>query len=317
VNAGDVAGSLEHFEPVVDRISREVCPVDECPLRRPPLFELVENLLVCRPQILGIHRFADLWSSHSHITEPRTRRARHRSRGRKRDAQTSGRHPTGADRRPRGPPRHKRPDPQGPREERHPGETRRRGGKGDRPLGQREGCQVEATLEEDTPGNEPERTQLPGDIKPATSPLDFFANCRQHKVKQRFVDERSEQNTYRALLVATRWEEFATKRTTGDGVFFSRDDVRQALTAIMGEQPHGTTITRVWESMKQLGGSDLEERTRRVSPTQPTKEILAMDLETATGLLEDRYCHLDLLEEGTAGMGGVTPVVTQPTVEAV
>jgi HPt (histidine-containing phosphotransfer) domain-containing protein len=177
-------------------------------------------------------------------------------------------------------------------------------------------CQVEATLEEDTPGNEPERTQLPGDVEPSTSPLDFFANCRQYKVKQRFVDDRNEQNTYRALLVATRWEEFATKRTTGDGVFFSRDDVRQALTAIMGEQPHGTTITRVWDAMKELGGSDLEEKTRQVSPTQPTKEILAMDLETAAGLLEGRYCHLDLLEDGMASAGGVTPVVTQPPTEA-
>ncbi|TYL35853.1 hypothetical protein CV102_25540, partial [Natronococcus pandeyae] len=112
--------------------------------------------------------------------------------------------------------------------------------------------------------------------------------------------------------VAKRWEEFATKRTTGDGVFFTRDDVRQALTAIMGEQPHGTTITRVWEAMVELGGSGLEERTRQVSPKQPVKEILSMDLETATGLLEDRYCHLDLLEEGVASAGGVTPVVTQP-----
>jgi hypothetical protein len=54
-----------------------------------------------------------------------------------------------------------------------------------------------------------------------------------------------------------------------------------------------------------------------VSPKQPAKQILTMDLETATGLLEDRYCHLDLLEESTTGMGGVTPVVTQPTAEAV
>jgi hypothetical protein len=153
---------------------------------------------------------------------------------------------------------------------------------------------------------------LPGNVEPSTSPLNFFANCRPYKVRKRFVDERSEQNTYRALLVTKRWEEFATKRTTGDGVFFTRDDVRRALTAIMGEQTHGTTITRVWASMKQLGGTDLEERTRQVSPKQPAKQILAMDLEIATGLLEDRYCHLDLLKEGTPSAGGVTPVVTQP-----
>ncbi|MDG5761887.1 hypothetical protein QA600_21430 [Natronococcus sp. A-GB1] len=173
-------------------------------------------------------------------------------------------------------------------------------------------CQVEAMLEEsESDKTTSETPQLPGDVEPSTSPLDFFANCRQYKVKKRFIDERSEQNTYRALLVATRWEEFATKRSTGDGVFFTRDDVRQALTAIMGEQPHGTTITRVLEAMSELGGSDLEERTRQVSPKQPPKEILTMDLETATGLLEDRYCHLDLLEEGVTSAGGVTPVVTQ------
>ena len=169
-------------------------------------------------------------------------------------------------------------------------------------------CQVEAAFEDESEG----APQLPGDVEPSTSPLDFFANCRQHKVKQRFVDERSEQNTYRALLVAKRWEEFATKRTTGDRIFFTRDDVRQALTAIMGGQPHGTTITRVWESMKQLGGSDLTEQTRQVSPKQPVKQILTMDLEAATKLLEGRYCYLDLLEESTASTGGVTPVVTQP-----
>jgi hypothetical protein len=54
--------------------------------------------------------------------------------------------------------------------------------------------------------------------------------------------------------------------------------------------------------MKQLGGPDLEEQTRQVSPKQPVKQILSMDLETAVGLLE----------ESTTSMGGVTPVVTLP-----
>ena len=174
--------------------------------------------------------------------------------------------------------------------------------------------QIEATSGE---SESDEATQLPGGVEPSTSPLDFFANCRPYKVRKHFVDEQNEQNTYRALLVAKRWDEFATKRTTGDGVFFTRDDVRSALTAIMGEQPHGTTITRVWDSMVELGGGDLKERTRQVSPKQPAKQILAMDLETATGLLEDRYCHLDLLEDSAASAGGVTPVVTQPTAGSV
>jgi hypothetical protein len=46
----------------------------------------------------------------------------------------------------------------------------------------------------------------------------------------------------------------------------------------------------------------------RKGMTRPT-------FETVMGLLEDRYCHLDLLEKGTSNTGGVTPVVTQPTAE--
>ncbi|MDG5821443.1 hypothetical protein [Natronococcus sp. A-GB7] len=145
------------------------------------------------------------------------------------------------------------------------------------------------------------------------SPLDFFVNCRPYKVRERFADEWNEQNTYQALLVTKRWDEFATKQTTGGGVFFTRGNVRQALTAIMGEQPRGTTTMRVWDSIVELGGGNLEKRTQKVSPKQPAKEILAMDFETATGLLEDRYCHLDLLEESAASAGSITPVVTKPT----
>lgn len=96
------------------------------------------------------------------------------------------------------------------------------------------------------------------------------------------------------------------------GVFFTHDDVRQTLTASMGEQPHATTITRVWESMVELGGSDLEERTRQVSPKQPVKVILAMDLETANGLLEDPGPAREECNECCS----VTPIVTQPTAEA-
>jgi hypothetical protein len=57
------------------------------------------------------------------------------------------------------------------------------------------------------------------------------------------------------------------------------------------------------------------ERGRQVQK-QPAKQILTMEFETATRLLKDRYCHLDLLEESAANAGGVTPVVTQPTAEA-
>ncbi|WP_255171220.1 hypothetical protein [Natrononativus amylolyticus] len=57
--------------------------------------------------------------------------------------------------------------------------------------------------------------------------------------------------------------------------------------------------------------ADLEASTRQVSPTQPATQILTMNRETAVGLTENRYCHLDLLEESTVTECGVTPVVTQ------
>jgi hypothetical protein len=75
------------------------------------------------------------------------------------------------------------------------------------------------------------------------------------------------------------------------------------LTATTGEQPHG--------------GNNCARLEVKAESEKSTKQILSTDLETATGLLEDCYCHLDLLQEDTAGMGGVTPVVTQPTAEAV
>ncbi|NKE37918.1 methyl-accepting chemotaxis protein [Natronococcus sp. JC468] len=153
---------------------------------------------------------------------------------------------------------------------------------------------------------------LPGGVEPSSSPLDFFANCRQHNVKQRFVDEQNKQNTWRAIAVAKRWEEFATKRTDGSGVFFTRDDLREGLTAILGKRPHAQTLKRVWNSLKEIGSTDVELKRRRVGPKQDPKELLTMDIETAEGLLETRYHHLDLLEEGTVS-GGITPVVTNNT----
>lgn len=149
---------------------------------------------------------------------------------------------------------------------------------------------------------------LPGGVEPSSSPLDFFANCRQHKVKQRFVDEQNKQNTWRAIAVAKRWEEFATKRTDGNGVFFTRDDLREGLTAILGKRPHAQTLKRVWTSLKEIGTTDVQLKRRHVGPKQDPKELLTMDIETVEGLLETRYHHLDLLEEGTVS-GGITPVV--------
>jgi len=147
---------------------------------------------------------------------------------------------------------------------------------------------------------------LPGDVEPSTSPLDFFANVSQHKAKKHFVDEKGEKNTYRALLIAKRWDEFATIRNDG-AIHWDRDDVKDALTAILGEKPHGTTVTRVWEKLRdELGGDDLNQKRRRRSNKQEPKQILKMPRETAEGLDDRRYTHLDLLGGGK----GVTPVVT-------
>ncbi|SDD82010.1 methyl-accepting chemotaxis protein [Natrinema hispanicum] len=154
--------------------------------------------------------------------------------------------------------------------------------------------------------------ELPGGIDPSSSPLDFLANCRQHRVKKHLVDQGTpRKNRFRALLVMKRWNEFATKRTNGSGIFWTRDDVRDALTAILGKRPHAQTLKRVWDEMVALGSSDIDVTERRVSAKQTPTEIIAMDIETAEGLLEARYHHLELLDSDGQVTGGVTPVVTR------
>jgi hypothetical protein len=155
--------------------------------------------------------------------------------------------------------------------------------------------------------------QLPEGIEPSSSPLDFFANCRQSKVKTMFVERSNRQNTYRAITVAKRWPEFATTRTDGSGVFMTKADLQTALTAELGKEPHRQTVKRVWEKLVEIGGGDIVEKTRQVGRDQTQTEILAMDMDTAEGLLEKRYVGLDLLENSDhkAATGGVTPVVVE------
>lgn len=153
---------------------------------------------------------------------------------------------------------------------------------------------------------------LPAGVEPSSSPLDFFANCRQQTLKQVFVEQSNRQNTYRAIAVAKRWPEFATERSDGSGVFLTKDDVEDALLAELGRIPHRQTLARVWDTLQELGGTDLVQKTRQVGRRQSQTEILALDMDTAEGLLEQRYVGLDLLT-GSAGKvttGGVTPVVT-------
>ncbi len=85
------------------------------------------------------------------------------------------------------------------------------------------------------PDQQEDAETLPEGTEPSSSPLDFFANCRQAKVKTMFVERSNRQNTYRAISIAKRWPEFATERTDGSGVFFTKDDVETALTAELGK----------------------------------------------------------------------------------
>jgi len=166
------------------------------------------------------------------------------------------------------------------------------------------------------PDQQEDAAALPEGIEPSSSPLDFFANVRQSTVKELFVEKENKVNTYRAIQVAKRWPEFGTKRHDGSGVFLTKDDVTGALTAELGSKPHRQTVYRVWDTLLQLGGSDLRAKTRQVGRDQSKTEILTMSMDTANGLNEQRYVGLDLLNDsiGTGTVGGVTPVVTgEPT----
>ena len=163
------------------------------------------------------------------------------------------------------------------------------------------------------PDHQEDAEGLPDGIEPSSSPLDFFANCRQSKVKTMFVERSNRQNTYRAISIAKRWPEFATKRTDGSGVFTTKADLQTALTAELGKEPHRQTIKRVWETLVEIGGDDIVEKTRQVGRDQTKTDLLAIDMETAESLLEKRYVGLDLLKSGDhkATTGGVTPVVVE------
>jgi len=168
------------------------------------------------------------------------------------------------------------------------------------------------------PDQQEDAEALPHGVDPSSSPLDFFANCRQSKLKTMFVEQSNRQNTYRAIAVAKRWPEFATKRNDRSGVFMTKDDMTTALTAHLGRTPHRQTVARVWEKLLELGGSDLIEKTRQVGRTQEPTQIIKMKRDTAEGLLEKRYVGLDLLDgtDRKTTTGGVTPVVTGSPAQA-
>lgn len=148
--------------------------------------------------------------------------------------------------------------------------------------------QVEADISSD---QQEKIEDLPQGVEPSTSPLDFFANCRAQKLRKTFVEQGNKTNTYRAICVAKRWPEFGRQTTAKGGqdiVSFNRDDLKDALTAHLGERPHRQTVTRVWRRLRDdLGGDDIEEGER--NDASGTTKVLRMDLETAEGLLDSRY----------------------------
>jgi outer membrane murein-binding lipoprotein Lpp len=172
--------------------------------------------------------------------------------------------------------------------------------------------QVEATVQEELSEEDTSEVnrRLPGDVEPSTSPLDFFANCRAESVREMYVIESNRINSYRAVQVAKRWDEFAIVDEDSGEVAWKRSTVEKALTAEMGEQPHPQTINRVWEKFAELGSDDVQETQRKIGRSQDKYDVLRMDLETAKGLQEGRYLHLDLLEGSGPTSGGLTPVVT-------
>ncbi|MFC4989385.1 hypothetical protein [Saliphagus infecundisoli] len=101
----------------------------------------------------------------------------------------------------------------------------------------------------------------------ASSPMDFFLNCQQYHVNQSLSANRA-----RAVEIVRRRAEFA-KRRNGDGrLFFDSEALKEALLAIMGEQPHRETQQRVWRYIREMGGPDITEKQPMADPTNPPIE---------------------------------------------
>jgi len=45
-------------------------------------------------------------------------------------------------------------------------------------------------------------------------------------------------------------------------VFLTKTDRTTALTAELGKDPHRQTVKRVWETLVEIGGDDIVEKTR-------------------------------------------------------
>lgn len=150
----------------------------------------------------------------------------------------------------------------------------------------------------------------------ANSPMDFFLNCQQFHVNQALNENRA-----RAVEAVRRRDEFARKGNDGNW-YYTRESLKDALTASLGTRPHRETVRRVWSYIGEMGGRDVEV-TKLYGTASPYEdggpEAYKIDPETAERFSESRYVGMNLLADGKPGKakdvlsGGVTPVVTGVT----
>lgn len=134
-----------------------------------------------------------------------------------------------------------------------------------------------------------------------TNLMEAYQNCQQH-----YVDKHIDSNKARAVEVVRRHDEFGQKSHWNDSVAFSRDDIRRGLTAILGRDPHGQTVTRVWNFIIELSGEDVQVAKKICGKTNGQKEkVLQFDKETL-----ERYDRsiFESQEEETV-FCSITPVV--------
>ena len=137
----------------------------------------------------------------------------------------------------------------------------------------------------------------------ASSSLDFFLNNDQYYVNQSVSENRA-----RAVETVRRHAEFATTGRGGN-TWFRREDVREALTAIMGKSPHRQTIARVYEKIDDLGGTDVRESSFGSWKANGGEKALRIDPETIERFEEGRYVGMGLLA-GTGSTGSAPDALT-------
>ena len=141
----------------------------------------------------------------------------------------------------------------------------------------------------------------------ASSSLDFFLNNDQYYVNQSVSENRA-----RAVETVRRHAEFATTGRGGN-TWFRREDVREALTAIMGKSPHRQTIARVYEKIDELGGTDVRESSFGSWKANGGEKALRIKPETIERFEEGRYVGMGLLagtESTGSALDALTTVVT-------